>query len=73
MLRVLLLTTNTITITHPPLSRFYLIPSSLPAGSGDAVLYVCMYACMDVCTYACMHTCMYACMFLLKENIYPHL
>ena len=36
--------TPTTTFTTVP-SRFYLIPSSLPAGSGGGVLYVCMYEC----------------------------
>ena len=46
-------TTPPTTPTTP--SRFNLIPSPLPAGSGDGVLYVCMYASMHVRMYACMH------------------
>ena len=47
--------TATPTTTPPTTSRFYLIPSPLPAGSEDGVLYVCMYACMHLCMYACIH------------------
>ena len=39
-------TTTTPTTTTP--SRFYLIPSSLLAGSGGGVLHVFMYACLHV-------------------------
>ena len=51
MLRVATATPATTSTTTTTPSRFYLIPSPLPAGSEGGMLYVCMYACMQVCMY----------------------